>query len=150
MCHCCATHVPAAAPQACTACRATGHSLAIWRASAGLKPAECEVLDRDHGSGWNLAAALLRPRQVQVSPCFPCLQAGRPCLRVEALVHAWGEQVRGASRHVEHTMLDWHGCLGLNVGLPGPDLLVRRVPAPVVVWRLSVNASTTISSSRAG
>ena len=79
------TDASPAASQACTACRSTGHSLAIWRANAGLKPAECEALDRDHGSGWNLAAALLRPRQVQVSPCLPCLQAGQPCLRVEAL-----------------------------------------------------------------
>ena len=46
--------------------------------------AGAQVLDADHGAGWNLAAALLRPRQVQASTaqapparCHPEVAAGR-------------------------------------------------------------------------
>lgn len=40
--------------------------LKTWRASEQLTARESAVLDANNGVGWDLAAALLRPRDIQV------------------------------------------------------------------------------------
>ena len=40
--------------------------LQTWRESERLPQRETAVLDADGGTGWDLAAALLRPRDIQV------------------------------------------------------------------------------------
>ena len=49
------------------ALRGNGCNLLAWRASARLPASQTAVLDAQGGTGWDLAAALLRPRRVQVT-----------------------------------------------------------------------------------
>lgn len=42
------------------------YDLMAWRNSEGLSAKETAVLDANSGAGWNLAAGLLRPRDIKV------------------------------------------------------------------------------------
>ncbi len=41
------------------------HDLRTWRDSERLSPRDTQVLDANGGLGWDLAGALLRPRDIQ-------------------------------------------------------------------------------------
>ena len=51
--------------------RKVRYNLAAWRASESLPARETELLDADGGAGWDLADALLRPRDIQVRQHIP-------------------------------------------------------------------------------
>ena len=44
-----------------------GYDVMAWKASERLSAKDTASLDANYGSGWNLAAALLQPRKIQVS-----------------------------------------------------------------------------------
>ena len=44
-------------------------NLQAWLDKERLPAKESVLLDADAGAGWDLAAALLRPRDIQVQPC---------------------------------------------------------------------------------
>lgn len=44
------------------------YDLKRWRTITNLSPQQTAVLDANNGVGWDLAAAMLRPRKVQVCP----------------------------------------------------------------------------------
>lgn len=54
------------------------YDLAVWRESE--RPRDAGVLDAEGGAGWDLAAALLRPRDIQV-PLRPVVQKHQPGTR---------------------------------------------------------------------
>ena len=43
-----------------------GHDLLLWRDRSALPARETALLDADGGAGWDLAAGLLRPREVEL------------------------------------------------------------------------------------
>lgn len=49
-----------------TALKASGFDLMSWRRKANLPARDTAILDADDGSGWELAEALLRPREIEV------------------------------------------------------------------------------------
>ncbi len=49
-----------------TALKASGFDLMCWRRKANLPARNTAILDADDGSGWELAEALLRPREIEV------------------------------------------------------------------------------------
>ena len=46
--------------------KSVGYDLSAWRRRASLSSKETAVLDADDSAGWELAEALLRPRQIEV------------------------------------------------------------------------------------
>ena len=46
--------------------KGVGFDLMAWRKKANLSARETAILDGGEGSGWELAEALLRPRQIEV------------------------------------------------------------------------------------
>lgn len=56
------------------------YDLMRWRTISSLTEQQTAVLDANGGAGWELAAALLRPRKVQVRPHSPCAHASPPHL----------------------------------------------------------------------
>lgn len=44
--------------------------LGSWRERERLASAQTALLDADHGAGWDLAQALLRPRKLEVHHCL--------------------------------------------------------------------------------
>ncbi|KAK9798998.1 hypothetical protein WJX73_001206 [Symbiochloris irregularis] len=74
--------------------------LLAWRASARLSPAQTAVLDADNGAGWDLAAALLRPRMLEVTRegIVKFINTGRLRLPIKAgSQHRFCRQVEQAS-----------------------------------------------------
>ncbi len=49
-----------------TALKASAFDLMSWRRKANLSARDTAILDADDGSGWELAEALLRPREIEV------------------------------------------------------------------------------------
>lgn len=43
-----------------------GYDLVAWRKRERLSPKDTALLDANNGAGWELASALLRPRNIQV------------------------------------------------------------------------------------
>ena len=74
--------------------------LTAWRKRAGLAAKETTVLDFDDGAGWELAEALLRPRQIDVDPetgTVKFVNTNREAVRLGvslALTHKFLKQVR--------------------------------------------------------
>ena len=46
--------------------KSVGYDLTAWRKRAGLSSKDTIVLDADDSAGWQLAEALLRPREIEV------------------------------------------------------------------------------------
>ena len=84
-----------------TALKASGFDLMSWRRKANLPARDTAILDADDGSGWELAEALLRPREIEVdeeSGSVKFVNSNHEAIRLGvglALTHKFLKQVRG-------------------------------------------------------
>lgn len=82
-----------------------GHDLQEWRVSSALRARDTQLLDANDGEGWDLAAALLRPRKVQTDGegNVKFVNSGAPRLGASAaLRHPFVKRVRASWRQPAH------------------------------------------------
>ena len=71
-------HLTPAYTQCCPAPAPAPAPAQEWRVRAMLPARQTVLLDANDGEGWDLAEALLRPREVSTHPCSAMLCAKRP------------------------------------------------------------------------
>ncbi|KAL0019460.1 hypothetical protein WJX77_005863 [Trebouxia sp. C0004] len=92
-----------------TALKASGFDLMSWRRKANLSAKDTAILDADDGSGWELAEALLRPREIEVdevSGSVKFVNSNREAIRLGvglALTHNFLKQAQQPSSDVHAT-----------------------------------------------
>lgn len=76
------------------------YDLMAWRRRAGMSPKDTAILDADASAGWELAEALLRPRQIEVDEetgAVKFVNTNHEAIRLSvslALTHTFMQQVR--------------------------------------------------------
>ncbi|KAL0031978.1 hypothetical protein WJX79_009976 [Trebouxia sp. C0005] len=92
-----------------TALKASGFDLMSWRRKANLPARDTVILDADDGSGWGLAEALLRPREIEVdeeSGSVKFVNSNHEAIRLGvglALTHKFMKQAQQPSGDVHAT-----------------------------------------------